>query len=364
MPDLITERMKLKDIFPDKVEEFGDVEFCRKGFESEKTETVTAEHSIISYISTLDVDRDDEVLLPKGVVLDDYNKLRVVLWAHDYRGLPIGKSMWIKKDAKGIISKTQYAHHEEAEKVYQYRADGFPLAESVGFIPLESTRIPAAKEYDSTGKVIIIIDEEDDPQGEWEDVFNAWVEAYKLAYGKKPKKRPRRIYTKWLLLEYSDVPVPANPEALQLAISKGLMKIEKSTVGEEMGEEEKPYENEHSCRLKSPAGYDRFRRANCEQKHDDKCIDVIYGIKDNKSEIQALRYKTDLWTESAAKAHCKTRKGTFEPASKGIIEVVETEENIIRDTIKIVKDNIKVDYNQCADKAVEKAMNKLKGRVD
>ena len=75
-----------------------------------------------------------------------------------------------------------------------------------------------------------------------------------------------------------------------------------------------PYPNEHACRLNSPGKYDRFARKNCEQKHSKKCIDVIYGIKAGKSEIQALRYKTKIWGASAAKSHCKSRKGTFEPA--------------------------------------------------
>lgn len=78
-----------------------------------------------------------------------------------------------------------------------------------------------------------------------------------------------------------------------------------------------PYSQEHSCRLSDPKQYDRFTRKNCEQKHDGKCLDVIYGIKNNKSEIQALRYKKDVWTESSARAHCKSRDGIlFEPAKK------------------------------------------------
>jgi len=77
-----------------------------------------------------------------------------------------------------------------------------------------------------------------------------------------------------------------------------------------------PYPNEHSCRLENPDKYDKFNRKNCGQKHDDKCIDVIYGVKEGKSEIQALRYGTDIWTEAAARAHCKEREGTFEPAEK------------------------------------------------
>ena len=78
-----------------------------------------------------------------------------------------------------------------------------------------------------------------------------------------------------------------------------------------------PYENEHSCRLNDPGKYEKFRRENCGQKHDGKCIDVIYGIKkDGKSEIQALRYNKDIWTEKQAQNHCKEQKGMFEPAKK------------------------------------------------
>jgi hypothetical protein len=81
-------------------------------------------------------------------------------------------------------------------------------------------------------------------------------------------------------------------------------------------EEAKPYPNEHSCRMEQPAQFEKFNRKTCAQKHDGKCIDVIYGIKDGKSKIQALRYKTGVWTAQAAKAHCAGRKGTFEAASK------------------------------------------------
>jgi len=77
-----------------------------------------------------------------------------------------------------------------------------------------------------------------------------------------------------------------------------------------------PYPNEHACRLKDPAKYDKFARENCEQKHDGKCIDVIYGIKENKSEIQAYRYDKEVWTEADAKKHCQEHDGMFEPAGE------------------------------------------------
>jgi len=86
-----------------------------------------------------------------------------------------------------------------------------------------------------------------------------------------------------------------------------------------------PYPNEHSCRLEDPDKYENFRREKCGEKHDGKCIDVIYGIKEGKSEIQALRYKTDIWDEDDARAHCKEREGKFEPAGDEESEVLSEE---------------------------------------
>jgi len=77
-----------------------------------------------------------------------------------------------------------------------------------------------------------------------------------------------------------------------------------------------PYPNEHACRLESPDKFDKFNRKNCEQKHDEKCIDVIYGIKGGKSKIQALRYPKDVWSADAARSHCKEKEGTFEAAGE------------------------------------------------
>lgn len=77
-------------------------------------------------------------------------------------------------------------------------------------------------------------------------------------------------------------------------------------------DESKPYPTEYSCRLESPDKYDRFARVNCYRKHNGKCIDFIFGIKDEKSEVQALRYKKKIWTAVDAKSHCKSKDGNFE----------------------------------------------------
>ncbi len=100
-----------------------------------------------------------------------------------------------------------------------------------------------------------------------------------------------------------------------------------------------PYPNEHSCRLESPDKYDEFRREDCGQKHEGKCIDVIFGIKtkpERKSEIQALRYPIKTWTEGDARNHCKTRNGSFEPAKKKEEGTMAAE--------KITKEDLKMGY--------------------
>ena len=68
-----------------------------------------------------------------------------------------------------------------------------------------------------------------------------------------------------------------------------------------------------------PEKFDGFAQKACAEKHDGKCITHNYGLYDDEdkaSELQALRYKTETWTEASAKSHCKTRDGTFEPASE------------------------------------------------
>jgi HK97 family phage prohead protease len=78
-----------------------------------------------------------------------------------------------------------------------------------------------------------------------------------------------------------------------------------------------PFPQEHACRLNSPGKYDRFARKNCAQKHEGKCIDAIFGIKEGKSEIQSLRYPKKIWTAAAARSHCSSREGSFEAAAEG-----------------------------------------------
>lgn len=60
----------------------------------------------------------------------------------------------------------------------------------------------------------------------------------------------------------------------------------------------RPYPNEHAARLKDPAQYDSFARKNNDFGQG---IDAIYGIKNGTSELQAIRFKSDVFTAAEAR---------------------------------------------------------------
>jgi HK97 family phage major capsid protein/HK97 family phage prohead protease len=64
-------------------------------------------------------------------------------------------------------------------------------------------------------------------------------------------------------------------------------------------EMERPYPNEHAARLKDPEQYDSLRRVNDEGGNG---VDFIYGIKEGESEVQAIRFRSSVFTAAEARA--------------------------------------------------------------
>jgi len=198
----------------------------RKGFTPQKAETNAKERSRVVRITTGAVDRDGELLRPDGGRFDQFLANPVVLFAHDYQSIPVGKCVSLKTDGKGVVAKTVYNNTRMANEIYRLAADGFPLAVSVGFLPIES-----------------VCRGDSGFQSELDDCLKkGWLK-------KSEADQVRRIYSSWLLLEYSDVPVPANPEALQLAISKGWVRPKSGRVlsSENQTHLEKALEHHAKC---------------------------------------------------------------------------------------------------------------------
>ena len=160
-------------------------------------------------ITTSSVDRDGEVLIPQGMDAKDFSNNGTVFWNHDYQTLPLGRSLSMKRgdgfwEAKAwLVDRPptlpagqewlpDTIHHLMLRKVIK--------GVSVGFIPIES-RPPSKGDIAKYGDEV------------------------------------RRVYSKWKLLEFSVVPLPANQDALITAVSKGVSRaVIKSVLGVDVPE--------------------------------------------------------------------------------------------------------------------------------
>lgn len=144
--------------------------------------------------STEHTDRDMEIIKQDGIDLKQFKANPVILFGHNYHSPPIGKSLKTVVTEKGLEMDIKFASKKAnplAPQIQQLMKEGILKAVSIGFIPKER-------------------DEEDS-----------------------------KIITKSELLELSIVPVPANPHALALAMSKGYSK-KLFEATEEKGGHEKP----------------------------------------------------------------------------------------------------------------------------
>ena len=143
----------------------------------------TAKGRLRVTISTRARDRHGDILEPGGAQIAAYLKNPVVLWAHDYKSLPIGRAASLVREGDTLKAEIQFAPTSFADEVYGLYAKGFLRAWSVGFLPVE-----------------------------WDVIENA--------NGKFAGYHVRS----WELIELSAVPVPANPEALTDALGKGIVR--------------------------------------------------------------------------------------------------------------------------------------------
>ena len=69
-----------------------------------------------------------------------------------------------------------------------------------------------------------------------------------------------------------------------------------------------PYKNEHAARLKDPSQFTKFSRVNDKFGNG---IDAIFGIKNNKTQLQAIRFDKSLFTTE--RAHNWLKKHNYKP---------------------------------------------------
>lgn len=255
---------------------------------------LTVEH----FISTERRDRGDDVMIADGMQIKGKP---VVLLQHGRTALgsePVAKPVWIKKgtykNKKGIVAKTKFFDDEQGlgRRLWEKTTKGYMPNWSIGYQILDWTQ-----------------------------------------------KRDFMEIKEWDLLEYSLVGVPMNPDA-QTIYSKEYDDLE--TVFEDIEENikegekaedfpsfrfivipevdeqekdtgEKPYENEHACRIVKK-DWDSVRRNN--NKFGDG-IHAIFGIKNDTAELASIRFDSSKHTADKAHKWCKDHDykcDPFEPA--------------------------------------------------
>ncbi|WP_435005167.1 hypothetical protein P12x_003061 [Tundrisphaera lichenicola] len=167
-------------------------EIIRRAFKGTVDDVDSSKRTVTAIITTDAIDRYKEVILPKGIALDNYRANPVVLWCH-MGTIVVAKNLWIKRFSKagvnGLIAKTLFAKTDNAEEIFQLYVEGFLNGWSIGARPDWSTcSSPTPDEIKARPEL-------------------------KACYG---------IIRKCELLEYSAVSIPANPEALGNEIGKSI----------------------------------------------------------------------------------------------------------------------------------------------
>lgn len=131
-------------------------------------------------ISTEAVDRQGDIVRATGGLFDNYLKNPVVLLSHDYSDLPVGKTLELSVvPGVGIRAKFQFPPeglYEKADTTRKLWDAGFLNAASIGFNPIKSVGLDQSRSWGA------------------------------------------QEFTEWELLEWSIVTVPANQDALRLAL--------------------------------------------------------------------------------------------------------------------------------------------------
>ena len=141
----------------------------------------------VATISTDDVDRDGDIIDPKGIDLKNYKDNPIILLQHEAWDLPIGKATTIQKftngGRSGIMAKGLIAEGtQRAEEAFSLMQQGILSKTSIGFGIVDS-REPTDEE-------------------------------------RKSKKGLKRVITKSEMYEFSIVAIPSNTSASIEQVSK------------------------------------------------------------------------------------------------------------------------------------------------
>lgn len=174
-----------------------------KSFDRCKIASEPGARWIVAKITTTDVDRDGDVILPSGAETKDYNRNPIVLLGHGKieggiaSKLPIGRADELRQHTDGISAKITFSRRPP-----EHPADLEWVPDTVHHLIKEDVLRGI-----SIG-------------------FNVPIGGERMATNADLKRfgaDARRVITRWKLMEISIVPMPANQNAMAVAVSKGLI---------------------------------------------------------------------------------------------------------------------------------------------
>lgn len=179
-------------------------------------------------ITTAAVDRMGESILLEGWDVAHYMNNPVVLAFHDYASFPIGATAKLSIVPEGMMAEGFFAPTDEGQKARKLYDLGFLKTASVGFMVMERSA------------------------------------------------QNNKIITKAQLLEWSFVPVPANPEALDQIKAAGL-EVESKWIEAEETKEGEPVDNTKGAIIDELSGQDLWMEKYCLM---DPVWNVVYAFCD------------------------------------------------------------------------------------
>lgn len=339
-------------------------------------------------------DRDGDIIRMKGWELENFLKNPVMFWAHNYSSVPIAFATKLirKGNPKRMIFVEQFPTaglYDFADMILALFQEQVIRASSVGFIPMEWKDIQPEESNQEEAELrrrpsygrefmkqeLLELSACGVPSNPSALVVNDMVKSFfddeksleqvSLALEKETGTIPKPKSKQGVLAEFhelqhkgielideSENKVFQVPGQRDIGDAGNEFPIPDEIAGAEVirfEDVEKPYANEHACRIADPKGFDKFARKNCHIKVDDKCVDVIFGIKSGKASIQAYRYPKDSWTAAKARSHCKGHEGSFEAASENAVDVLAAYEylqDVIQNNIPIFDPDGKISVDK------------------
>jgi len=280
------------------------------------------------FISTERLDRGSDIMRVDGMKILGRP---VVLMAHGFSNMgqePIAKPLKIWKSEfngfKGVMARTQFFDGSNlippdntGRRLYEKAKNGFMPNWSIGYIPLkcafgnkDGIEYREVLEWDLLEWSPVGVSMNPDCQNV-EKCGNcqkeAWFKILPEKFDKREFKSYKSVDGKSLLDDQND----------RKALEEKLGDLCQYKDGQLVDTEEKPYPNEHACRITDPKKYDRIRRNNDKFG---KGIHALWGIKEGDPvELQAIRFSKSKFTAKEARQWCNDHEykcKPFEPASE------------------------------------------------